>query len=49
MMAHVSRDKIFIGALAKLSADQQKQLRRSERKLVEYLARWDLVENQGGR
>jgi hypothetical protein len=38
MIVHVSRDKIFVGALAKVSADHQKQLRRSERKLVEYLA-----------
>jgi hypothetical protein len=37
-MMHVPGDEILVGILADLPADQQDQLRSSERKLVEYLA-----------
>jgi hypothetical protein len=37
-MVHVPRDEVLVDALAKLPADQQEQLRRSEHKLVDYLA-----------
>lgn len=37
-MVHVPRDEILVDVLAELPADQQEQLRSSERRLVDYLA-----------
>lgn len=47
-MMHVPRDETLVDALADLPADRQEQLRRSERKLVEYLASRDLGDLQAG-
>ena len=47
-IVYVPRDEILADALADLPADRQEQLRRSERKLVEYLASRDLGELQAG-
>jgi hypothetical protein len=37
-MVHVPRDEILVDALAGLPADRQERLKRSELKLVDYLA-----------
>jgi hypothetical protein len=41
-MVYVPRDETLVDALADLPADRHEQLRRSERKMVEYLASRDL-------
>ena len=48
-MVYVSRDEALTDALVELPADWQEQLKRSECKLVEYLASQDLGEGQAGR
>ena len=48
-MVYVPRSQTLVDALADLPADQQEHLRRSERKLVEYLAARDHGAAEGGR
>jgi hypothetical protein len=48
-MLYVPHDVTLVDALADLPAERQEQLRRSERKLVEYLAARDFGEAEGGR
>jgi hypothetical protein len=38
-MVYVPRDEVLVDALAHLPAEQREQLRRSERKLIDYLDR----------